>query len=157
MQSVLPQMAGSVLRGLCEDCAPKKASKAAAGCKGVKRGEKGQILNSGVGESLGKAMRWTAKDKAIAGEVTTSKSVDMKAGCEALVAGDERVAKLEIEAKKELVQSLNEGNIRVAREQNKAKFAEISMHWVEKFVAEGMTEDDAMEKAMRRMKAMGYM
>jgi hypothetical protein len=132
----------------CEECKPLKTGTSKKEMKGTGKAAKA------VGDSDGKARRWGAKDKATAKEVCNQRSVDMAAGCEALVAGDLRVIQLDIEARKELVAALNEGNLKVAQEQNKAKFADLLLTWVDKFVCQGLSEEEALAKAKARISAM---
>jgi hypothetical protein len=131
----------------CIDCRPDMKGKKR---KATRRKEQGKRQ----GDSDGKAMRWTAKDRAVAKEAAKQQGSDMKAMGDVLVAGDERIATLDRASRMDAVASLNEGNLKVAKEQNKGKFAELFMSAVDKFVAQGMSEDDAIEKAKARIAAM---
>lgn len=133
----------------CVQCIPN--AQAGKGTRG-RGGGRGAQKAAAVGDSSGKAMRWTARDKGVAKEVANQTGASVEAGCAAMVAGDEKVAKLEIEARKEMVASLNQGNLAVAEANNKVKFADMVLSFQQRFMTEdGLTEDDAFEKAYARV------
>jgi hypothetical protein len=95
----------------------------------------------------------SAREKRIVESVKSARKSDMQEFAAALGKSDMKVAMKEIEAKRDLVKDLNEGNLAVAKEANKPQLSQQVLGLMEKYLVEdGLTVDQTIEKAEATVK-----
>jgi hypothetical protein len=95
----------------------------------------------------------SAREKGIVESVKSARKSDMQEFAAALGKSDMEVAMKEIEAKRDLVKDLNEGNLAVAKEANKPQLSQQVLGLMEKYLVEdGLTVDQTIEKAEATVK-----